>query len=111
VKFDLPTPSLLYHCFISFIFQQGDLSEAGNYPSFFNALQWFGSKTNYFRLIDPRTEIFTLHQILHHKRNLLKDEKELLKSAKQIVINFANSLKITTEKESAIPVGEEFLVK
>jgi hypothetical protein len=94
---------------ISFIFQQGDISEAGSYPSFFNALHWLGSKTTYFYWFAPHTDTFTFHQLLHHKRSLLKDEKQLLKSAKQIVINFITSLEITIIKK--LPVGEKLQVK
>jgi hypothetical protein len=72
-------------------------------------LHWLGSKTIYFRLIDPQTETFTFHQLLHHKRNLLKDEKQLLKSAKRIVVNFITSLEITIEQK--FPVGEKLQVK
>jgi hypothetical protein len=94
---------------ISFIFQDGD-KKAETHPSFFNALKWLGSKTIYFRFIDPQTESFAFHQLLHHKRNLLKDEKELRESAKRIVINFLNSLKITIEQDWGITIEKEYQV-
>jgi hypothetical protein len=94
---------------ISFIFQDGD-KKAKTHPSLFNALKWLASKTIYFRLTDPQTETFTFHQLLHHKRNLLKDEKELLKSAKRIVVNFITSLKITVEQYSTTAVKNEVQV-
>ncbi len=71
----------------------------------------FASKTNYFRLTDPKTEAFAFHQLLHHKKDLLEDQTQLLKSAKQIVVSFITILKGTVENIFDIPIEKEFQVK
>jgi hypothetical protein len=41
----------------------------------------------------------------------MNDGKELLKSAKRIIVHFVSSLITITEQSLGIPVGEEFQVK
>ncbi len=68
------------------------------FPSLLFATTCFSSYSNLFQLPDPQTEAFAFHQLLHHKMNLLKDESELLNSAKQIAVRFISNL-ITILKE------------
>jgi hypothetical protein len=71
----------------------------------------FASKTNYFQLTDPKTEAFTFQKLLHHKKDLLGDQTELLTSAKQIVVSFITILKGMVENIFDIPIEKEFQVK
>jgi hypothetical protein len=56
------------------------------------ATHCFSSYSNSIQLPDPQTEAFAFHQLLHYKTNVLKDESELLNSAKQIAVRFISNL-------------------
>ena len=71
----------------------------------------FASKTNYFWSAYTQMETFSFHQLLHHKKDLLEDQTQLLKSAKQIVVSFITILKGMVENIFDIPIEKEFQVK
>jgi hypothetical protein len=99
---------------ISFIFQGSDVIIAEKYPSSFNALKWLAQTDfNWTSSLQDfaQTDAFTFHQLLHHKRNLLKDEEELLKSAKFIVVRYIAFLLIQVQHFLKIPVLDEWKVK
>jgi hypothetical protein len=96
---------------IWFIFQGPDVSIADENLLFFKALDWLCTYLACWTRTDAQIDTFTFHQLLHYKRNLLKDEVALLESAKRIVLEFIQFLLKIFQQSVAIPVGKEFQVK